>query len=675
MKTKVLVISDDPNTHSGFGTVVNRLFSSIIDQYEDKIEVKGVAIHPENNKDLRPYTITATIANNPMDKYGAITTNQIYQAWKPDIIFLLGDPWYWNKDLLNPAWRKSVGIESQIWYYVPLDGVVTDEELKEAYKGADQLISMTPFGQQLLLQYTGKSSLYVPHGYDSNHFLPRVRPKKKAGDKYVFGAVSRNTTRKNVWAIVNAFETVKNHPLVKQMNLDLYLKLHVPKDDRIGGNIEYHVNNFASDKVTFTNLVGLNRGKVKGIPADQLQHKVYDEMDCVVSAGREGFGIPYLEARKCGCQLVLPGYSGHASMGYNETVTYPVTQFKPDRGYYCVDMVPNHKDLVEGMVQAIQAATSNEIQPLDDHDELAWENLPAKTLGDAIVNAKQKDKQDPEHIVVYRGIGGLGDVLTLSPALSSLHEVYPRARITLVVDSKYWMAMTLPFIELAEETPLQHDLFFDVGPNNDPCTKFEQDDLRTHGHFVRSRVQAFAYALGVPIYNYSKPIIEFQDQVVEPEGKYIIVQAKAAEDYKSYQSTKDLVSELALHYQCGIYLETDGKFRPSVGGKVLSAEIEPEDSDHYYSIVKHAQFCIGFDSFLLHVCHALEVPFYAIMGPTHPEARITTAPNIKAIHAKLDCIGCGRWAGSKCKVTDSLESACMQEEHLPIDTIIGQINE
>ena len=444
----------------------------------------------------------------------------------------------------------------------------------------------------------------------------------------------------------------------------------------MGGDIRAFVEGLRNPNISFTELVTIDKGQVSGIPSGELQHRVYDEMDCVVSAGREGFGIPYLEARRCGCRLILPEYSGHYSMGYNETEVYPTPTLRPEYGNEVYDIQINVPAITRAMFDTVKNQNNPEL--LDDCEELAWDNQPATSLGEAIIAVFNTG--DIRDILIHREVGGLGDVLTMTPALAALHDKYPDRAIKLVVDEKYHAAMTLPYVELSSTLPMPPDLtkyeYINVF-QPDPCSRIETKDLHDHGHFVTDRMEAFARALGVSIHNYTNPIID--DSAIVPLNREmfklhgsifpVIVQAKAAEEYKSYDNVPLLVRELVSN-KYSVYVESDGKLYPVDATATVSKTPLDLNQGEFYGFIMGAGFVIGFDSFLMHICAALSTKFYGIFGPTHPQARISKAIRSKAVHADLDCIGCGRWAGSKCKVTGTLESACMTEEYLTVDAIL-----
>lgn len=686
MKTKkfsIVVISDDCAAHSGFGTVIRNLFGRIHKDHYTELNITQISCFSRSHQDRRSIPIIKTKATLA-DKHGIDTFLQYCTVHgHPDVVFLLGDWWYWNLNLLNKTWRDSNKITSKVWYYVPLDGITLSEEAKSAYRGADKLIAMSPFGVVELEKYTGVTPEYIPHGFDDSLF--RYNPPLtigmrdfKNGAVYTFGAVSRNSRRKNVWAIASAFKMLQQQLEFLKVQFGVpYLKfkllLHVPKDDPLGGDLQKYIDTLGCEGIEFTNKIHLAEGISSGVDDKDLQKEVYDNIDCLISAGREGFGLPYLEARACGIPLILPRYSGHYSMNYNEVTQYSFAGFRPEPSTDVLDMQVNPKDIYEAMLIVLNKYWNHQPEPLVEHDMGTWD-VQAKKLY-TLFKIEENRPKTINSIQVIRKIGGFGDALSLTPALQALHEKYPSSTISLVLDKKYHSAITLDCINLVE-APKDADLTYNVY-SPDPCAVSEAKDLKEHGHFVKSRMQAFADALDVDIFNIKKPILNLKEKE-KYDSQYIIIQKQAAEEYKSYTDWEQLVKNLVIEFKNHeIILEDLGKFYNArlIGNQHNPLNLIPVfiNPDSYYYVIRDAKLCIGYDSFLLHICHALDVPFVGILGPTHPTARTGSARYSQAITAKLECIGCGRWSKSNCKVTNSLVSHCMTSNALSVDEIVNKI--
>lgn len=269
-----------------------------------------------------------------------------------------------------------------------------------------------------------------------------------------------------------------------------------------------------------------------------------------------------------------------------------------------------------------------------------------------------------EIIQVVRTIGGLGDALTMTPGLRQLQRSNPDATIQVVIPTQFHTAIRMNGVEtVIRRIPGCRTIRLSEPC---PCSVQEAADIRMWGKFRTPRAFAFAAAMGVSITD-PTPIIEgVADTVSE---KSILIQACSAESYRDYQGIERLIQIIDDEWggKHTIYVERgDGKFHGINGQSPLEA------TDIFFLMVKNAVFCVGHDSFMMHVAHAFGTPYFALMGAIPQESRCV-GERVYPITADLPCIGCCRWAQSQCAANHSLDSLCMTTAELPAETVMEKI--
>lgn len=626
---KVLVISDDCAASTGFGTVIRHLFGPM--QNSVDVEINALAMYPRPAELIR---VVRTIRTKgpPSDEYGQETMiKYMNQYGQPDIIFLLGDWWYWKSTLLSRKWRAARNILSSIWYYCPIDGVQMSDISRNVYLAADQLIAMSPFGVKELREYTGREPFYLPHGYDDRVFQYR---EKKEKEIFTFGVVSRNAKRKNIWAIIEAFRELPE-------SVKANLLLHVAPDDLVGGNLKayiHHTNTESENKIIWSDKIKVEiNGSTSSICGckDHELAEIYHSMDCIVSAGREGFGLPYLEARVCGCQVVLPTYSAHASMNYDGAICYPVNHWKPEpHNPDVLDMVPEIPVISNAMMKA-WSCRNKPLGPMRNAENLTWKKA-SDTLLDKILehgHCKAVD-QIEESKVFYEIInrmtkhqkkilvvmpGNRGDLLLLTATLNSLKKKYPEHKLVVATEERYFCLLEgCPWVdELVNYNPHIHKDYSALHKIYEIAfTPFFRTQVTANwvlGGHGRCLAETYANDCGVELGEYWCPT----EAVLGLPERYVTLHAGSgtgewvARNYPHWEKVVDLVSDSIPVVQIGVIEDM------TIGPKVI-------DMRGKYSLkqslgaIKGAALHVGIDSYPMHASAVLGTKSVIIWGNTFP---------------------------------------------------------
>jgi ADP-heptose:LPS heptosyltransferase len=293
--------------------------------------------------------------------------------------------------------------------------------------------------------------------------------------------------------------------------------------------------------------------------------------------------------------------------------------------------------------------------------------------------------QANDTILVRRNVGGLGDILMLSPALEALKIKYPQKFIHLAIPSKYIPIMeNLPFISRIVDSSIPDPgKYFITADLSNPCAKYESQRLMMKRPVEKSRVEIFAEALGVrnlitrhtPIYNVSEEEKKWAEtflssQKLDKNKKLVAVNLSSAEKYRDYPKDKQdkLIEELLEKYNV-IELGMD---RTGENKRTIDACGFPIRK--WAAILSLCDGFITVDTGPLHVAAALDIPTVAIFGPIDYKMRCKGYNNVTVLVSDLDCIPCWRNAKIPCKKTGSITeySKCM---HMPSLSIVKQIDQ
>ena len=243
------------------------------------------------------------------------------------------------------------------------------------------------------------------------------------------------------------------------------------------------------------------------------------------------------------------------------------------------------------------------------------------------------------NILVYRPAGGLGDVISVLPALAGLRAKYPGARISVVSLDSYEAMLVATgsvdqFIRLRrgprppnmEERNLRLTLRrmrvkddFDLLVNLwCPAGRHE---VETKGRVTKSRIECFCEAAGVEPSTPHLPIPT--DIIAATAGTFdmlrlkppvVIVQMHSANPAKNWPhaSWQTLATGLRISGCSVLAVRTEG---PELAG---AANVIGLGILRLAALCASANLVIALDSGLLHMAGAVNTPCVALFGPTDP---------------------------------------------------------
>lgn len=289
------------------------------------------------------------------------------------------------------------------------------------------------------------------------------------------------------------------------------------------------------------------------------------------------------------------------------------------------------------------------------------------------------------HILITRAMGGIGDLLMMTPGIHALKQKYPGQEIHLALPKRYFSVFQgNPDVILID---IENDAFdftayrkwFNL--TDCPAARVES---RTAPRVKKNRIEIFARSLGIrglrwrfmnrrPRYFLSEEDKEFREKFWREKGlagKTVIgVQLHADEVYRDYPHVEHLVRRLAQRYTVLVF---DGK--PINGCDFANViKIDSLGIRQAFALASRCHAIIAPDSAFVHLAAALEVPCVALFGPI--DGRVRTKDYPKCIYldarATLNCVACWRNETVPCKLTNMRTSICMA--HIPVARILEAI--
>jgi ADP-heptose:LPS heptosyltransferase len=303
-------------------------------------------------------------------------------------------------------------------------------------------------------------------------------------------------------------------------------------------------------------------------------------------------------------------------------------------------------------------------------------------------NFKSEDKKNTERgtrILITRAMGGIGDLLMMTPGIHALKKKFPNKEIHLAIPRHYFQIFqNNPDVKLIdiEEDFFSHVLYTRWFNFTDcPATRSES---RKAPNVKKNRIDIFARALGIrgirrfnmkrtPQYFISQTEHEFAKKFFNrmnlQQETVIGIQLHSDESYRDYPLMETLVEKISREH------------------KVLLFDSQSIDGFNYQNVLKIDSFglrdafalayrctaIIAPDSSFVHFAAAFEIPTIALHGPIDGKVRTGNYPNCTFVDVRdqLGCLPCWRNEGIPCKLTGMRNSACM--ESLPVKKIIDEL--
>jgi ADP-heptose:LPS heptosyltransferase len=277
-------------------------------------------------------------------------------------------------------------------------------------------------------------------------------------------------------------------------------------------------------------------------------------------------------------------------------------------------------------------------------------------------------------LLVTRAMGGLGDLLMLTPGLHALRRKHPRARIHLAVPRRFF-----PLFEGNEDVELL-DIHSELDPggydrwfNLTDCPAARTESL-TAPQVRRGRIEIFARALGTrgpalwrmdrrPRYFLTAEDRAYRERFFAAHGlageSVIGIQLRSDETYRDYPHMPALVRALARSH---VVLLFDS--RPIVGYDFANTiKVDGLGLREAAALASGCRALVAPDSSFVHLAAALGRPAVGLFGPTDGAVRTRDYPEVRFIDVRRDlrCVPCWRNEEIPCALTGMRTSVCLGE--------------
>ena len=278
-------------------------------------------------------------------------------------------------------------------------------------------------------------------------------------------------------------------------------------------------------------------------------------------------------------------------------------------------------------------------------------------------------------ILVTRAMGGIGDILMMTPGLHALTLNNPRAEVHFAAPKSFHVILQgLPKVHLIDidSEPIQLARYSRwINLTDCPAGRVE---ARQYPNVRANRVEIFAKAMGVskrklqstagflPIYRVSSDESAWAKEQLDklnPKGLPVIgVQPFAADSYRNWPHMEALVEELShRHLVLVFHHEPLSGFNYSNTLKIL------EPLRKSIALASLCEKLVVLDSSFLHFSAALGVPTFAIFGAISGKVRTRRYPNVHLFapsKEEFPCYPCWRHEHKPCHLTNGRESICLR---------------
>ena len=391
-KKKVLLVAENQNLASGFGTYAKNLLERL--HASGKYEIAEFAIYMKSSdgkdvpwkvygnapEDSEPDEHKQLYNSNPNNQFGAWRFDKVVLDFKPDIVLSYRDPWmdmFISKSPLLPYFH---------WVWMPtVDSDPQKQSWIEGFAKTDAVLCYSEFGVKTLEKDAGHLLNVVgcaSPGIDPKIYKPydKKEIREELGldpNVNIIGTVMRNQKRKLFPELIKSFaKFLKVAP--PEIKDNTYLLLHTSYPEKMGWNLGYHISEEqVGGKVLATYICKTCKRWRIDFFRDSLNYcphcktiscvmpsvgmglevpdlvKVYNAMDLYVQyAICEGFGMPQVEATACGVPIASANYSAMEDV-LQWTKGYPVNIQKMYREVEtnAERVFPDNDHLVEIMIK------------------------------------------------------------------------------------------------------------------------------------------------------------------------------------------------------------------------------------------------------------------------------------------------------------------------------------
>ena len=389
MQNKRLMLAYmDYATHTGFATVAHNLIERLLPFFEENnIELHICATNYVGMvQEIRVGNATAVLMSAK-----SIAKNQNDMWYRDGMLKMLCEnpyEFFWVMNdiaVMSPTMNLLNSIQNDLKpnkykhpkfksiLYTPIDSKPNPNFMNNL-EFWDLLVTYTSYGQKEIQKIKGNDFAVsiIPHGVDTIDYYRKTDFDKKAArekhklpaNKFIFGNINKNNSRKNIGGTLLAFSYFLNHykQIMSDYNyVEVALYLHMSPTDDTGINCYRACEQLGiTEYVHFPEKDEYKKGD--GYTIEEM-NEIYNCLDCyVTTTTAEGWGLTVTEAMACQLPIVAPMHTSIKEITENGEACYAVnvmfdhfqiSDFEnirhiPDPALVAREMMRAFKDIAEG---------------------------------------------------------------------------------------------------------------------------------------------------------------------------------------------------------------------------------------------------------------------------------------------------------------------------------------
>jgi ADP-heptose:LPS heptosyltransferase len=283
--------------------------------------------------------------------------------------------------------------------------------------------------------------------------------------------------------------------------------------------------------------------------------------------------------------------------------------------------------------------------------------------------------------LVTRAMGGIGDLLMMTPGLRALKAMRPHHPIVLAIPRRFFPLFNgnddVELIDIdGDLDPAAYTQWFNL--TDCPAARIES---RTAPAVRKNRIELFARGLGItgwrlrtmdrrPRYVVSAAELKWRDEFFVRHGldsAFVVgVQPRTDEAYRDVPHIRQIIGALTEHARVVVF----GDRLPPGGAVPGAIHVAELDLRRSFALASGCQVLVTPDSAFFHVAAALDVPCVGLFGPTDGRVRGRDYPRSTILDARrtLRCVPCWRNETTPCSLTGLRPSVCLGEIS-PVDVV------
>jgi len=302
------------------------------------------------------------------------------------------------------------------------------------------------------------------------------------------------------------------------------------------------------------------------------------------------------------------------------------------------------------------------------------------------INSNSKRFRKEKKILITRAVGGIGDLLTMTPGFHALKNKFPKHEIYLAIPRRYFPVFEgNPDVKLLD---IESDFFshfeYSRWYNFTDCPAARKESISAP-EVKKSRIEIFAEALGIhavtrakmdkrPMYYINDSERKFADEhwkKLNLNGvKVVGIQLRSDETYRDYPFMEELVLDISQKYKVLLFdVEAIQGFQFENVIKVQGLSLR-----RAFALAHKCDAIVAPDSSFVHFAAAYNIPTIGLFGPIDGRVRTKHYPNCTYLDSKqhLGCIPCWRNENIPCKLTGMKVSECMKG--IPVKVIVNELD-